>query len=260
MESCSILVNSCDKFKSAWNPFFTLLRKYWPKCPYKIYLNTESLSYKENDVITLNSKCSDWTGRLKDSLTKIDTDFIIFVLEDFFLMGYVDNDKICDIIEMMRKDASIAVVYPKKISGFDARDEIHPEWIRMDFNRDNKYLINCQFAIWNKKALQELLKPGLSPWDLERIFKVPDNCGYRFYCSPLGNIFSIEGDVFPYYFAIQKGYGIAKSKWLWNNKKYFKKENISVDYNSLGTLSYFQYIVNKLTFKIELICTKVRLK
>jgi hypothetical protein len=175
-------------------------------------------------------------------------------------MDYVNEDKISDIIKMMREDSSVAVVYPKKITGFDNRDTIHPDWIRMDFNKDNKYLINCQFAIWNKKALQELLKPGLSPWDLERIFKVPENCGYKFYCSPLGNIFSIEGDVFPYYFAIQKGYGIAKSKWLWNNKSFFKKENIFVDYNSLGTLSYFQFMVNKLSFKIKLMYNNAKAK
>lgn len=260
MSSCSILVSSCDKFNSAWNPFFILLKKYWPNCPYKLYLNTESLKYNNPDVVTLNSLCDSWSGRLIESLKKIDSDYIIFVLEDFFLMRPVQDHIISKIIKILEQDPTIAVVYPKKITGFDMKDDVHPEWIRMDYNKDVRYLVNCQFAVWNKIALLELLRPGLSPWDLERLFKVPDDCKYKFYCLPYGNRFSIDGDVFPYYFAIQNGYGIAKSKWLWNNKKLFKKEKIAVDYSSLGTLSYFQYNIDKLKFKLKRILDKSNAK
>ena len=252
MNTCSILVNSCDKFSSAWHPFFTLLRKYWPNCPYKVYLNTESLDYSDYNVETLNSNNSSWTGRLMNSLKIIDTDYVIFLLEDFFLMGYVKDNVIESIIMEMNKDQQIAVVYPKKITGFDNRDIDHPEWIRMDYNKNNRYLVNCQFAIWNRRALLSILKPGMSPWEMERSLKIGDNCDYKFYCSPQGSKFSIEGDVFPYYFAIQNGYGIAKSKWLWNNKKFFKEEGIIVDYSTLGSLSYLQYIMNKIKSKIRL--------
>lgn len=258
MKSCSILVSSCDKFSSAWEPFFTLLNRYWPQCPYNIYLNTETFSYCNYNVVTLNSCESSWTGRLIDSLNKIDSDFIIFILEDFFLMGPVRDSVVEEILDKMKNDPQIAVVYPKRISGFDGRDKEHPEWIRMDLNKSNKYLINCQVAIWNKTALLNLVVTGLSPWELERSFKVSEDSPYKFYCSPEGSKFSIEGDVFPYYFAIQNGYGIAKSKWLWNNKKFFKKEHIDVDYSKLGTLSHIQFIINKFKFKWHLMFKRVK--
>lgn len=258
MESCSILVSSCDKFSSAWHPFFTLLNRYWPDCPYCVFLNTETLSYDDYQVKTLNCDEPSWTGRLIESLKKIETDYIIFLLEDFFLMNPVNELVIEDIISKMKKDSQIAVVYPKKISGFEERDDEHPEWIRMDMNKSNKYLINCQAAIWKRSALLDLLIPGLSPWDLERTFKVSDTNSYKFYCSPKGNKFSIEGDVFPYYFAIQNGYGIAKSKWLWNNKEFFKKEQIYVDYDKLGTLSFIQFKINQFKFKWHLMFDKIQ--
>lgn len=251
-ETCSILVNSCDKYHDAWHPFFTLLKKYWSQCEYKLYLNTESKSYTDYGVITLNSDSPSWTGRLIDSLQRIESEFILFMLEDFFLMGQVDDLEIKAVVEKMKNDDSIAVVYPKRISTYSYRDDVHPEWIRMDVDKNQKYMVNCQFAIWNKKLLLDILNPGLSPWQLEREFKLPENCKYKFYCFPNGSKFSIEGDVFPYLFAIQKGYGIAQSKWLWNNKKFFKNEGVEVNYDSLGVLSYPEYLLNKLKYKLNI--------
>jgi hypothetical protein len=39
----SIVVSSCDSYSDLWNPFFTLLKKYWIGIEkYPIYLCTES--------------------------------------------------------------------------------------------------------------------------------------------------------------------------------------------------------------------------
>ena len=41
----TILVNSCDKYEDAWEPFFVLLEKYWIDHPRKILLNSETIEY-----------------------------------------------------------------------------------------------------------------------------------------------------------------------------------------------------------------------
>lgn len=46
-----ILVLSCDKYKYAWDDFFNLRDKFWPDCPYKWYLVTESADYSCNGVM-----------------------------------------------------------------------------------------------------------------------------------------------------------------------------------------------------------------
>jgi len=33
-----VLIASCDAYSDAWAPFFALMKKYWPDCPYPIYL------------------------------------------------------------------------------------------------------------------------------------------------------------------------------------------------------------------------------
>ena len=56
-QELAILVNSCDKYEDAWDPFFKLLKIQWPDCPYRIYLNTEFKNYVCDcfDVEVINS-------------------------------------------------------------------------------------------------------------------------------------------------------------------------------------------------------------
>ena len=34
----AILIVSCDKYSDLWDPFFKLFFKFWPDCPFNIYL------------------------------------------------------------------------------------------------------------------------------------------------------------------------------------------------------------------------------
>lgn len=46
MNNLTIIVNSCDKYEDAWNPFFKLMEIHWPKSDkYQIILNTENKDY-----------------------------------------------------------------------------------------------------------------------------------------------------------------------------------------------------------------------
>ena len=42
MQDMCILVVSCDKYADCWTPFSDCMRKFWPYCPYPVYLCTES--------------------------------------------------------------------------------------------------------------------------------------------------------------------------------------------------------------------------
>ena len=35
-ELCSVLVNSCDRYRTTWSPFFTLYQKYFNDSPFTI--------------------------------------------------------------------------------------------------------------------------------------------------------------------------------------------------------------------------------
>ena len=108
---CTLLVNSCDNYSDTWTPFFKLLSKYWPDCPYKIVLNTESLSFKYNDL-NINTfsfykegKSVSWGRRVIRHLKKIETEFVLIVLDDFFIRANVDQARIEECISWMKWSA-----------------------------------------------------------------------------------------------------------------------------------------------------------
>ena len=121
---CSVLVSSCDKYEDAWRPFFKLVEKFWGDSPFTFYLNTEtkgndSIEYK-NGVAVLNTPASvSWGARLRGCLERIDSDYVILLLEDFFLQDYVDQDEIDRFICHMQEDSNLVCVYFRHIRGFN---------------------------------------------------------------------------------------------------------------------------------------------
>ena len=112
-EQITILVNSCDKYEDAWEPFFKLFNINWPDCPYKVILNTEEKVYPCNfmNVETINyNKKSTWSQRLKHVLENINSEYIIFFLEDFFLQSPVNVDGLKKAVTLMCTDDSVGYI------------------------------------------------------------------------------------------------------------------------------------------------------
>ena len=86
----SIVVMSCDKYECCWYPFFKCLDKYFPNHP-KTYLITEGKTSKYSETIATTGS---WTKRLKDALEQIKEDYILLMLEDFFIRKPVDEERI----------------------------------------------------------------------------------------------------------------------------------------------------------------------
>lgn len=238
----SILVSSCDKYYEAWMPFFTLLNKYWKECNFPKYLLTETRLYSDFGVKTINCQSKEWSSRLLYALAKIDTDYVLFLLEDFFIMGPVDNETINRFIYYLENDKNMSVIYLKTIAGQKRSSSDYPELIKMEAGK--KYYMNFQAGLWRRKDLMSIVKPGLSPWDIEEELSRSVISG-DFYCVRNSSYTDCCHDVIPYLWALKSGYGICKSKWLWNNKLFFKRERIPCKCESLPTLSRFSYLRSK---------------
>ena len=113
MTDVTILVSSCDKYEDAWEPFLKLLKIQWPTCPYQIALSTENKVYhgSQLNVKTLctNSTLS-WSSRLKNTLKQIDTEYVLFFLEDFFLIEKVETDVFEAALNLIRARKDICLI------------------------------------------------------------------------------------------------------------------------------------------------------
>lgn len=246
---CTMLICSCDAYSDCWFPFFRLLNKYWPTMSFPIVLNSESkrFEYDGYEIKTFNLYRPNevaWGKRLRDTLKKIDTEYIFFIMDDFFLNAPVDEKKIYQCINWMEKRNRITVfsffwVFDKNLPapqypGFELRKQI------------GAYRFNCQAAIWRRERLISALRDFEDPWEWElkgnwRSYRL---IGQEFYTlsrrSPLVLNYTYKAPKQGEWDAIIKG------KWLLPYvEPLFKENNIEMDFSIRGIVSEELYTGRK---------------
>ncbi|MDY5917704.1 MAG: hypothetical protein SPJ55_04775 [Treponema sp.] len=253
----TVLVNSCDAYEDTWMPMFKLLKKYWPDRKYPIVLNTETKQYDFEDmnIKTINldkNKKVSWSKRLKDCLKKIDSKYILFMLDDFFIFDYVDQKRLDEVVSWLENDKNAAVFSffrVEKNKYEDTKSEKYP-----DYNLRNKkgpYRFNCQAAIWRKDVLVRSLRNYESAWDWELI----GNRRSRRYKEDFYTLISNKKLIFPYNY---EDIGIVRGKWrLPKIDELFKKEGIKIDYSIRNDRAVLVKKINPRIEKIKLYIKKV---
>ena len=247
------VVSSCDKYEDASYPYFELLKRYWPEHPRKNYLITVQQNFCSSglDIKVCNyDKGLTWSERLYNTLDKINSKYIIFSLEDFFLLDYVKQDRIDECISWMEENPNIAVC---RLYSSD-NDNLIPTKYKDFRMADNNigYRLDTQVALWNKETLMSFIDRTEDPWQFEtkgtERIKGTDKIFLWHYTK---NINSPDDKIF-YYHLSTFGYGISWGHWLWKNKKWFNDNGIfRVNYSRLGILSEkavkrrFKHLYNK---------------
>lgn len=241
IDHCSLVVSSCDKYETSWYPYFELIKKYWKDRPKDIYLITETKKYSHEGLgitcVNSGTKCS-WSERLYQCLSQITTKYIIFSLEDFFLLGNVKSNLLEKCFEWMEADPEIAVC---RLAVSNDRRLVRTEQYE-DFyiaSKEIGFRLDTQFALWNREVLISFLDLSESPWEFEgygteRIKET----NKIFLWNYAESDFNIDHMIMPYLNKPEYGYNIHWGRWFWNNKTWFEKNGIiNVNYKELGTLS-----------------------
>lgn len=154
----AILVLSCDKYEPCWRPFFTLLDKYYKSHP-KCYLVTESKKCKYCDTINVNSEI--WSVRFLEALRNIKEEYVLVMLDDFFIRDYVDYERIN------------SIRFTDDIACYNFELEYREPALRLnewDVQKNNQvYLNSCQPTLWCKKILMQRLYNDLNPQEWETL-------------------------------------------------------------------------------------------
>ena len=162
---CSLLVNSCDAYSDVWEIFFKCLKVHWPGIDMPIFLNSESKQYDNSDVqvTTLNySGKSEWCGRLKDALLKIESEFVLLLLDDFCLNSDVNLENLNKCFFLMQADPTISCIHiPER--GVESNTSFS---IRLMDNREYGVL-GCGPSIWRREDLLFFTREWLSAWLFE---------------------------------------------------------------------------------------------
>lgn len=110
----TIFISSCDLYEDAWMPVIALLKKQWPECKYPIVLGTEEKLFDsplENVQTICAGKNISWTERVRRCLSKIDTEYVLFMLEDYFLFDKVKVEGFEKALDIIRNDKTVGMIH-----------------------------------------------------------------------------------------------------------------------------------------------------
>jgi len=214
----SILICSHDGAKDLWSPLEKSYKKYWPDCPFKIFLLTNYNSPKSDFFKTIKiGKEVNWSDKIILAMKKINTEYILLTYDDLFFKKRVSTKKLLNLSKLVvDNDWSYLSFIPHiKIS-----NKVSDDLSILEKNR--QYRNSSPWSIYKKNVLNKLLLPGESAWEFEKIGSVRSNIYENFY--------SINYDFFDWHNAIVKG------KWKPDILKSLINEGI-VEKTSIPSLS-----------------------
>ncbi|MBP3819461.1 MAG: hypothetical protein J6H31_14290 [Butyrivibrio sp.] len=161
-ENLSVLIVGFDGYEDVWNHDIELMNKYWNDRP-KTYLVNSELNPNYEDVEIINAgPNSEWSRKVQVALEKIDTPYVLLLLEDFFITDYVDNSLLEDVMKTVQKDkilfyqVLVQLINQKWEKGAPFKGNRDIKIVP----RDKKYGINLQAAIWDKEYLKKVVGDG----------------------------------------------------------------------------------------------------
>ena len=187
----AIIVLSCDKYNDLWAPFFYCFHRYWPTCPFPVYLFANERTFKtDKDVTTVMSgPDQDWSSSIKACLQQIHHEYVLVLFDDVFLRKPVEATAFAPLLSWLDTNKPAYLRF---------RPVPHPdERINKEIGRYRESTLyrTAVLAIWQRDVFLNILKPGESAWQLEidgarRSMRYPDF--YGCYKSILNYVHGVE--------------------------------------------------------------------
>lgn len=229
----TLLVNTCDAYSDLWDPFFTLLKRYFIPLNMRILLNTETKNYHFDglQIETVHSTATNYGARMRAVLEQIKTEYVFLLLDDFFIREPVRLDKIEQILFWMDRDREI-VYFNSDLTQtvVDLELDRYPGFRRLPTG--NRYTLNLQAAIWRTEKLKKYWKYDVSPWEWEECCNVltANARNEKFYC-----LHTEQERFINYGYHPGEWMGVCHGKWVKNDVvPLFQKERIPMNFEKRG--------------------------
>ena len=239
MADYSVYISSCDGYSDCWEPFFTLLERFWPDCSHPLYLGSEYMDSPRPDRVTALALCKShgvpsservpWSRFTRWALEAIPSPLVLFLQEDFFLKAPVKDEEVERITEMMEAHPEIACVHLTDQGPL--AEGPSDEFPGMDVLKlKQRYRVSCQAALWRKDELLALLRDKESAWEYEEFGSARSAAMGHLYLGVSRKIVRLgEYEIIPYLFT-----GIVQGRWIKEVVSLFEANGIEVDYSRRG--------------------------
>jgi hypothetical protein len=242
----SILVNSCDGFEDCWNPFFTLLQRYWPECDARIFLNTET---KDWTFDGLDITCTQvqgtaaerltWSECLLKALDQVQTPLVLYFQEDYFIHQPVRHALIQEVTEYMHAHPEVGHVALTRHCSLGPYER-HPEKWLQTIGQKARYRVSTQAGLWRVDALRSYVVPQENGWMFEIFGTWRSHRRHDTFLSTKWDP-AAGGPAIDYLHT-----GIIKGRWLSNMMLVFAQNGISMDFEKRGVYKPKPRLIQKL--------------
>ena len=210
MEEMTILVFTCSAYSDLWNNNILLMNKNWDNHPrYLLCSDGPSLYDFKDDNLVIND--GEMSTRIIEALNGVETEYVLFTLDDYFLTDKVNNDFVEIIIhEMKESGVDYCRLFKKPRSSGQ-------KWSIEGFKvleLKEVYEVNFYPAIWKKDSLVKVLKKG------EDIWKTEVRLTRRFRENGLIGVAANSNKHYPFLDVIRKG------KYLKSAHSFIKKNGL----------------------------------
>ena len=159
--SFAIFIPSCDNYSDTWDILSESYKKFWPDCPYNIYIITNSNKKVPDNFIAINvGHDIDWSSNCISALKTIQEKNVLMNIDDLILNAKIDRAVIWKYFDTFQKDK---LNYLKLLNISGQKDEGK----LIEMSEKAPYRTSTIFSLWNKQTLIDILKPGENPWQFE---------------------------------------------------------------------------------------------
>ncbi|AKM30419.1 hypothetical protein AB870_10340 [Pandoraea faecigallinarum] len=242
----TILVNSSDGFDDCWQPFFTLLKRYWPACDAPILLNTERKTAVFSDLPVQCTQVQradegrlSWSECLLRALDQVQTPLVMYFQEDYFLDKPADDARIREAVSFMMEHADVKHVALTRHGSLGPYDPYPAAPGMQAIRQKARYRISTQAALWRVDTLRSYLRSEESGWMFE-IYGTwrAQRRNETFLCLNFDE--AAGGPALDYVHT-----GIVKGKWLRDIVPVFEANGIDIDFARRGFYQPKPYLLHK---------------
>jgi hypothetical protein len=234
MPNFNIVIGAYDKYSVLWQPLVHGIDKYW-QYHWKIKFITNFLDAPIGDSIKVGED-KGWGNTIRKGLEQIDADIILWMMDDYWITGPVDENYInvfawymqlynIDHIRLLPPAYPDKGVSPerecKHVSKIDSK-----LWI---FKDDAEFRASATFGLWKKDIFVKYLQGINTPWEFEQKAGINSRGNDRYLCNIDPYILPTSWYCNPY----PNGKNSIVSRGKWDNPayEYAKYEGLNIDFS-----------------------------
>lgn len=165
MIDIALVIISCDKYSDLWEGYEKSVQKFWPDCPFDIYITTNFKNYVSNRIRTIKvGEDKSWSQGLKKALDVIKDKYkySLITLEDLFLIENVDNKSLLQTLDKaLSEEVKYLRLHRNNYKKSKKKDLYEP------INSKDLYRLNCTYSLWDNIFLHSLLEEDENAWQFE---------------------------------------------------------------------------------------------